>query len=333
MVSSAIGLFTLAVAVQVASDHTSLLGQTSKRVDMLQSARGAVELLSEDLRHAGLGIGYRPDGQFGGLIRGTFTVQGGAQFFSNGVQQTLTTGSISTDDLGIRIATGDLRTIASFSGNQGQICAGSVLAAEDTVVMLSREALHVQTARLLTLNDAACVNGQCRDGCSTFTFALDGSYSSDADASTANYVGGMMVGDYAELVWFVAPGADNDGELRRAEVTQAQPCTARDQTCGGLVADNVETIQVAVWQWDETLGQWVDQTLTTAIGDRRRVRVDVELVLRAGTDGQAGAHQPVALQLDTACVGGACGGTADSYRRFVMRTSVEVRNGGRMLIR
>ena len=334
MVSTAIGLFTLAVAVQMASDHTTVLGQTTSRVDMIQSARTAIDLLTEDLRHAGLGIGYRPDGEFGGLIRGTFTVQGGAQFFAGGVTQTLSTGAVGTDDLGIRIANGDLRTIASFTGTQGQICAGSSMAVGDTVVMLSQEALHAQTIQLLTLNGAACVNGQCRDGCSTFTYLVDGSYASDVDASTANYVGGTMVGDYAEIVWFVTPGLDAGGELRRAEIRQATPCATRDQQCGGLVADDVETLQIAVWQWDEDLGQWFDGTAGGAITDRRRLRVDVELVVRGREDDVEGAHQPVVLQLDpSGCVGGACGGVADEHRRFAMRTSIELRNGGRMLIR
>ena len=125
LVSSAIGLFTLAVAVQMASDHTAILSQTTSKMDMYQSARTAVELLGEDLRHAGLGVGYRPDGRFAGLMRGSFQVQGGATFTADGLTQTLSTGSIPTDDLGIRLAMGDLRTIASFSGSQGQICAGS----------------------------------------------------------------------------------------------------------------------------------------------------------------------------------------------------------------
>ena len=333
MVSSAIGLFTLAVAVQMAADHTVVLGQTSDKVDMYQSARTAVDLLAEDLRHAGLGIGYQPDGRFGGLMRGSFVVAGGARFFGGGTTQALSTGSINTDDLGIRMATGDLRTIASFSGTQGQICGGSSMKVGDTVVMLTRAALHAQTIELTALNSAACFNGQCLTGCQTFTLKIDNSYSSDATASTMNYVGGTMVGDYSEIVWFVVPGADSGGELRRAAVTQAEPCTARDETCGGLVAEDVETLQVAVWQWDESLGQWVDQTVAATIGDRRRLRVDVEVVVRGGAHEQDGADRPIVLELDAnRCVGGACGSKGDSHRRIAMRTSVEIRNGGRMQI-
>lgn len=334
MVSSAIGLFTLAVAVQMASDHTAVLTQTTQRVDTVQSGRIVADLLAEDLRHAGVGIGYRPDGSFAGLIRGPFTVAGGAQFSADGFAQTLTTGAIRTDDLGIRVATGAPRTIASFSGSLGQICSGSGVGVGDTVVLLSREALHVRTVQLLTMNSGPCLQGVCRTGCTSFTFARDVSYESDTEALTASYIGGEMVGEYAEIVYFVVPGQDGDGELRRAQVTAGQPCAVRDETCGGLVADDVETLQVAVWQWDEQLGAWVDQTQPAAIADRRRLRVDVEVVLRGGQDRQTGAHQPVALKLDaTQCVGGNCGAAADAYRRYAIRTSVEIRNGGRMLIR
>ena len=143
-----------------------------------------------------------------------------------------------------------------------------------------------------------------------------------------------MVGDFAEVVWFVVPGADQEGELRRAYVTQADPCNARDDQCGGLVAEDVETLQVAIWQWDDQTSAWVNQTTAGTVGDRRRLRVDVELVVRGGQDEQSGAHRPIELKLDgQKCVGGSCGATGDKWRRFAVRTSVEIRNSGRMLIR
>ncbi|MEL7368242.1 MAG: hypothetical protein AAFN74_04975 [Myxococcota bacterium] len=334
LVGTAIGIFTLSVAVQLASDQSQMLGRTSRSVDTMQSARRAIELLAEDLRHAGMGIGYRPSGEFGGLIRGNFTVPGGAQFVSDGFTQTLATGNMATDDLGIRVAQGDLRTIASFFGSLGQICGGSDIEVGDTVVLLSREALHAQTARIMSLTGAPCTKGQCLNGCQSFTYVSDPSYVSDNEATTANYVGGSMVGDFAEIVWFVVPGSDGSGELRRALVTQQDPCSARDSTCGGLVAEDIETLQVAIWQWDDTLNQWVNQTPTSALADRRRVRVDLEVVVRGTADDQAGARLPIALTLDqNRCMGGPCGGAADKYQRVVVRTSIEVRNGGRMLIR
>ncbi len=334
MVSSAIGLFTLAVAVRVAADHTAILSQTTSRLDTLQSARMSIDLMAEDIRHAGLGIGYRPDGRFAGIIRGTFTVSGGAQFGAQGFNQTLTTGAIPTDDLGLRIASGDLRTIAQYFGTQGQICAGGDFTVGDTVMLLTREGLHGQTVRLNSLNGGSCTEGRCRDGCTTFTYSVDSSYQSDAGAALANFVGGTMVGDYSEVVWFVVPGASGSGELRRAEINEQNPCAARDSTCGGRVAEDVETLQVGVWQWDDDLAQWVDRTQAASVDDRRRVRVDVEVVLRGRQDGEQGAHHPIALELDpNTCVGGACGGSADTYRRSVVRTSVEIRNGGRMLLR
>ena len=334
VVSSAVGLFTLAVAVQVASHHSAAVGETTRQMDTLQSSRMVLDLISEDLRHAGAGVGYRPDGQFGGLIRGAFTVSGGAQFSAGGRVQTLTTGDVVTDDLGIRLATGDIRTVAAYAGVSGQICAGSNMAVGDVVMLLSREALHGVTVQLQSLADAACVDGMCRDGCATFTYAPSASYQSDAGAPTVNYVSGSMIGDFAEVVWFVHAGPDGDGELRRAEVTSAQPCATRGTDCGGLVADDVETMQVAVWQWDDAISQWVDRTASATVDDRRRLRVDIEVVVRGGAERAEGAGRPVALQLAPGqCVGGTCGGVGDQNRRFVMRTSVEVRNGGRMQIR
>ncbi len=333
MVSMTVGLFVLAAAVAVTTDHGRVLGRTTTRLDMHQSGRLAIELLSQDLRHAGIGVGYRPDGSFAGLVRGNFAVAGGATFVGNDRQVDLASGTLMTDDIGIRQASGAMRTIAAFSSASAEICSGSGFAQGDVVVLMSRAGLHARTVTVGPLSPSACSRGTCVSGCESFSFTADNSYVSDAAAPAADYAEGEVTGDYQHVVWFVTPDAQGLGHLQRAEVTAATVCTAADLSCGGTVAQGVESLQMAVWQWDAATSQWVERTNAAQIDSRDRIRVDLELVVRGGRADDLGvANSSIQMELNNQCAPAPCGAT-DKIRRWATRSSVEIRNSGRMLIR
>jgi type IV pilus assembly protein PilW len=343
MVAMAIGFIIVAGALVFVAHNTRLLEFTKSELDRDRTGRLAMELLVEDLRVAGLGVGYDASGNFGGLMLGTYTVQGGGTF---GLNQNVALGygqntsgltgtyNLSTDDIGIRFANGGWRTIANYSGTGGQICRGSGFQVGDIVLMIADDNVAVRTVQLQTIGAAgSCTYGNCAAGCDDFTFVADSSYNSGGTALSSSYVGGEMAGAYKTVVWFVdTTGADpGSANLRRAEIGAASPCTARDQTCGQLAAYDVETVKLAINQWDPTTSAWVNQTSATAL-DRRRIRLDVEMVVRTRTS-ETRAQDPITLQLSSgACVPGPCG-SQDRIARRVLRTSVEVRNAGRMNLR
>jgi hypothetical protein len=181
--------------------------------------------------------------------------------------------------------------------------------------------------------NTGCIVGSCVSGCDTFSFAADTGYSSGGNALTASYVGGEMGGAFKTVVWFVdTSGADpGSGNLMRAEVSAGTPCAARNNTCGQIVAYDVETLLMSIYQWDSSNNTWVNQTPSQAITDRRRIRLDLEMVLRTRTS-ENRAQDPITMQLNAAqCVPGPCG-AQDQIARKVLRSSVEVRNAGRMTL-
>ncbi|MCA9551049.1 MAG: prepilin-type N-terminal cleavage/methylation domain-containing protein [Myxococcales bacterium] len=335
MVSMTVGLFVLAAAVQLTSDQSRLLGRASSRLEMHQAARLATDLLAQDLRHASVGLGYRPDGTFAGLSRGNFTVSGGASFQADDRVVTLSSGTVRTDDIGIRLAAGSIRTVASYSAATAQLCAGADLEAGEVVVLLTREGLHARTVQVSAFGPAVCRDGTCVQGCEDVTFASDSSYLSDVEATNADYTEGEMAGEFQHLVWFLVADANGRGLLQRAEVTAQNPCAAADETCGGTVADNVEFLQASVWQWDEDTQTWVDRTTAGDLTDRSRVRIDLELGVRAAHSDERDADQAVLRSelSPTVCVPGPCGRPRDKVQRYAVRSSVEIRNSGRMQIR
>lgn len=334
LVSVAAGSFILAAGVSLTTQHTRILSKTTNLVDRSQAARLTVELLAEDLRMAGVGVGYSPDGTFGGLARGSFTVSGGATFEADDGVVALASGAIATDDIGIRSATGRVRTIASYGAGNGELCAGSGLDAGDLAIMMTREGLHSRTVRIDAVVGAGCTSGVCLGGCERVQWSDDPTYRSDVYATSASYADGEMIGDFSEIVWFVEPGADQEGVLRRAEIDAARPCAARDDTCGGIVAYGVEAIQARIWQWDTVNDAWANRTTDGQVASRERIRVDVEVVVR-GSDSQPISNgEEITLQLaDAQCVPAPCGSKHDGISRRVLRSSVEIRNAGRMQLR
>lgn len=334
LVSTGTGLFVLAAAVTLASDHSRVLGRSTTRLDMHQSARLAAELIAQDIRHAGVGIGYRADNSFAGIRRGEFQLAGGAPMDADDREIVLNSGRLLTDDLVIRQAVGSMRSIAQFGNGTGQICAGGDFETDDIVVLVTREGLHAQTVRLTAIDDAICTDGSCVNGCQDFTFVSDASYTADPAIADANFTGGEMAGEYQEVAYFVYPNAEGRGVLQRAEISGTTQCQAADASCGGTVAENVETLQIAVWQWDDGAQVWTDVTTAPSIPDRSRLRVDVELVVRAAyVDDRSGLQAAQQLELAATCVPAPCGTEQDRVQRWTLRSSVEIRNSGRMQIR
>ncbi len=340
-IAMAVGAFIIAAAFAFVTHQTRLFEFTRSELDRDRTGRLALDLLVEDLRLAGLGVGYDGSGNFAGLMLGSFTVQGGATFSNDyaiqvayGANPNNLVGqyTITSDDIGIRFANGAWRSIPQYFGTSGQVCSGSGFQANDIVLLLAEDGFTAKTVKLTSIAPAGgCSFGTCVNGCDDFTFTADASYASSSGALTASYVGGEMGGAYKTVVWFVdTTGADSgSADLRRAEVTAQSPCAARDQTCGQRVAYDVESVQMAVLQWDPTTSAWVDQTAAQAITDRRRVRLDLEMVVRTRSS-EARVQDPIQLQLEpTICAPAPCG-ARDQIGRRALRTSVEVRNSGRM---
>jgi len=328
LVSLAIGAFVAAAAVTFAGDQIRLLDRTESQLGAQQEGRAVIDLVARELRSAGLGVGYTVDGRFAGLRRGDFAVYGGGLFQSNGGE----VDGRATDDLGMRFAKGDVRTISNYTrGVAGQVCAGGDFAPDDLVLLMSRNGRTAHTARLGAINPDACQGTQCSEGCETFSFAFEEGYETGSDALTATYREGELFGDYREVVYFVANDSEGRSHLRRAEISVAQPCAGRDDGCGVEVGQQVEALQVRVWLFDELTGNWLDITDRTNIDEVGPVRVDLELVARA--DAATTDQVEVRSALDpAACYPAPCG-SRDEVPREVFRTSIDVRNAGRMQIK
>jgi hypothetical protein len=95
--------------------------------------------------------------------------------------------------------------------------------------------------------------------------------------------------------------------------------------------EGVETLQVAVWGWDRATDSWLDVTAEPMITDRERLRVDLEMVVRGDSDFEQRVQPPVQLQLEDACVPDCDQG--DYVNRWALRTTVEIRNSGRLQLR
>ncbi len=332
LVSLAIGSVVAMAAVTFAGDHVRLLSITEDRLDMNQDGRAVLELLARDLRHAGLGVGYRADGEFAGLRRGAFSVPGGASFQAN--DRSFSAGGISvvTDDLGVRFALGDVRTITEFDATQGVICAGGRFASGEVVVLMAQHGQYAHTARLIDVQAGGCQDHGCADGCESFYYEFDSSYESGPTAITSPYTQGELLGGYEEVVYYVNED-DFSGlpSLFRADVSAGRPCSDAS-SCGAVVGTSVEALQVRVWMLDEALNTWIDVTAEPSITESAPLRVDLELVLRADREREGATRSIESVLAGGACYPGPCG-SQDHHVRDVVRTSVEIRNAGRMQLK
>ena len=362
MVGTAIALFLTAAAVAFVRHETRLMGVSMDKLNMSQTGRAAVTLLADDLRQAGAGVGYQNDGTFGGLLLGNFNA-GGVAFNTNGgaaaaadtagpqnyplpvgVGTDLSlqhsprgelrgpTYLFATRDVGIRYANGSVATIADWqSTGAGQLCdaRGQDFQVGEVAMMWDETFITGQSVTIGGLAGGACSYTNCVDGCRTLTFAPDATYQTGA-AANVSFLRGELHGRLRTAVWFVV-SENNVGTLRRVEFDGTNNCAARDNTCGGAVADFVETLQVQVWSWDNVTNEWLSAG-QQAIQTRSRLRVDIEAIIRSrAPDTRQHPRQALRLRAGTCLPAtGACNQLGDYYDRRAFRTSVELKNSARL---
>jgi prepilin-type N-terminal cleavage/methylation domain-containing protein len=331
MIASALSAIVSLAAVAFIAHQTKLIGATSEVIELGQASRFGLDRLASDLRHAGLGVGYDESGAFRGFERGNFT-RGAAAFTSNNRSINLAGGAVATDDLGLVFADGGYTTITSYNAaGSMQVCRGSRVTTGDTVLLRSEDGISARTVRVDSINAAACLDAVCVGGCETWGFSADPGYTSGPSAVQAAYEGGEAAGNFRRVTWFVDdtdPARPGQGRLRRAEGN----CATRDASCGELMADGVESLQVRVLEWNGTT--WLDITNTAPpLVTSNRLRVDVELVVAGRHANLDRPHAPEASALEDNLCFPACGTAGDGRARRVVNTSVELRNSGRMTFR
>jgi prepilin-type N-terminal cleavage/methylation domain-containing protein len=339
MVGVFIALFLTAAAITFASHETKLLGYSNDQIDLEQSGRAAIDLLAQDIRMAGAGVGYGINGAFNGFQTGTFTVPGGASFNNAGTTQSITlTGSdtngahlastsysIGTQDLLIATADGSYASIAFWNSAGGEYCSSTDTAfrtspAEQALLRDPSGAAFIAGSITSGAIVSPCTWGQCAGSCVAFTFAANpgGNYvtfSSDNAAGSAPYIDGEVMGGFKHVVWFVAnqaPPYNYAAQLRRVVFDGSNSCASRD-TCGQntSVADYVEALSYQIWTFNTTATptpQWQIMPLGSPLvptnrGDR--IRVDIEIVVRSHISDDH-AHQAAVLRLQPQPNGGMC---------------------------
>lgn len=332
MVSAAISGIVIAAVFAFATHEARLMTLTGDELDTLQGGRSALSTLADDLRHAGGGVGDSASGGFPGLSVGTFTLNG-VSFQANDGPITLSSGPALTDDIGMIMAIGGQATITELASGTVEICAGSGIRDGELIMLRSADGLIARSVTVGTMAASGCRGARCLGGCQRFNYTDDPMYTSGPDAQNFDYTSGEVFGELRRVVWFVEasdPSRPGAGALRRAVFDNQRTCTARDASCGVLMTENVESLQMQIWQWDDAAAGWTNVTAGPLAGGRR-TRVDIELVIRVRRESDR-LHNPVRLRLQPGgCVPASC--QPDNVRREVLRTSVEVKNSGRMVVR
>lgn len=393
MVGVVIALFLTAAAVLFVQHETRLMGISQDRLDMIQGSRVALDLMSEDLRKAGQGIGYDAQGNFQGLLLGQFNAgnvrwnpDGGPAspnpspvppppgFYRNVTLRMTDNGSAflgttyvtRSVDVGVQFADGAYSTIANWNGaGTLEMCrtdededgaadpiTDQFTGARERVVMRHEAGLDAYVVELSGMTPiGVCTTGDCLFGCLAATWApfpgtaTDPTFRSGPNAADRGYLGGEIQGNYGRVIWFIATDNTNTGLLQRVRFngTNANTVcpTGADTDCGGSVARGVESLQMQVWQWDTITSSWVNVGQGPINNPNPgqpppRLRVDVELVVKAeGTTNRL--HPQVALRLRPgSCIPGPCASPPaklDYTERRAYRTSVEIKNSGRMTLR
>ena len=364
MVGFTIAILLTLAAVSFAASETRLMGISRERLDLEQSSRAAIDLIAEDLKQAGSGIGYRADGTFAGLLLDRFEVNG-VTFNPDGGDPTEfnpgegvgpgaraeielplymerevlgdTYDSVTTD-IGILTANGAYATIQAFNfGGSGVFCrsAETFFRENEIVVLRSQSSLDGFTARIELRGNDPCdtTNGHdCVNGCTTFDYVANPIFVSDPTADQRSYLGGEIAGGVKTIVWFIV--ADGGGTtLRRAIFDDRFNCDGRNALCGNVVVNNIESMVAQAWTFSRENGVWTNAG-QVPIATNDRIRVDVEMVIRGRKAGTR-MRMPVALNLlpnGINCIpnNGNCNEPADFGQRTVIRTSVEIKNSGEM---
>lgn len=331
MVAVAISSFLVAAAFALVSHEVRLMGVSDQTLQLTQSTRLALNLISEDLRLAGAGVGYTEGGEFAGIELGSFT-RGGATFESNNRAIDLPSGASISDDLGLLYANGNAATIEGYSSaGVLRLCkppeGNDLFETEEIVLIRSEDGLAARTVEITSAGvDSGCTDSNCLSGCVVYNFSPDTSFESGTGVANVNFSGGSAVGGFRRVTYFLETSDPNDprrGHLRRVE----GDCGALDATCGQRLAENFESMQIRIFQRVD--GAWVDITDTGSRPENfDRIRVDLELIARSRTQGDSNMDGVLAALEPDLCFP-ACG-EQDRFKRRVMRVSVEVKNSGRV---
>lgn len=350
MVGTVIALILTAAAVSFATQQVRLMDVSQERLEMSSVGRAALNLVANDVRKAGMGLGYNERGEFLGLDVGAFTQAGlnwngvGGTPAPDGDTPPLDPGvyaanifvrpgsppyTVRSTDLRVRYADGTYSTVVTERNLIGVACLD-----DDANGFLDGELTFMSDATGLsgmsgtmglgsTFTGAGCA---CEEGCVRFTFTPTADVTTGASAMNVRYQRGEIRGGLTTVLWHVSPNAAQ-GELYRATVADGDVCANRLE-CGALVANNVEALNVQVWRFDETTDAWVNAG-QEPVSEYQRIRVDLELVVRS--DEPTGGPKPLIesrLRSGT-CIPAACGSApGDDFAREAYRTSVEVMNGG-----
>jgi prepilin-type N-terminal cleavage/methylation domain-containing protein len=345
LISTAISALVIAGVFALAAHETRLMSSTSDKLEVVQGGRAALDAIADDLRHAGAAIGDQDGVGFAGLAKGTVTI-GGAAFVSQ--NRTLSLSAIgngtydtTTDDLVMMMALGNVRSVIEYDlAGTGQKCAGGGFMPNgqpELVVVRSPDGFYARTIVVDSIAAVPCGTATCIDGCESFTFTNDSTYVSGTTAGNFNYVSGEMYGQLHRVAWFVVatdPTQPGVGSLHRAIFDASHPvCNTLDHTCGDLMAEDVDSLQLQYWQWDEDANNWANVTDPgTPYIFGARIRVDVELVMRSRATSDR-PQTPLALRLEPGACVPDCNRTDNYVHREVFRTSVEIKNSGRMVLR
>lgn len=344
MIGVVLGSLIVLGAVAFASQEVRTLAVSGQVLELTQVGRTVIDMISDDVANAGMGVGYRADGSFAGLDLGT-TARAGANFQSNNRAVAFDGFATTSDDLVLALADGATASIVSsprgdLAGQDVVTCAAPADEIRFSVGerVLVRDAFGLAAASYyvvaVPVPVAACPGGVVCEGgggCTTVTLGADSEqWTSDVDAATADYARGQLIGNFRQVVWFVDDV--RNGRLRRHTLTNTpEDCSAFD--CGAIVAEGVESLQFRVRARDAA--GWTDVTAAPRINDNRPIRVDIELAMRARTqDATNMRHDPALLLLESPtgvpqCLPGPCG-TQTLIRREVFRATVEIKNSGYM---
>ncbi len=347
MISVVLGSMIVLAAVAFASHEVRTLARSSQVLEISQVGRAVIDMIGDDLTNAGMGVGYLSDGRFAGIELGA-TTRAGGNFLSTNRAVSIDGVATNTDDLTLALADGATASIVDapsgdLDGAAVTVCApapGEVgFSPEERVLVRDAFGLAAASYYIGSAARNACPPGvTCQAaGCMDLVLELDPSqWASDADAPTADYARGQVIGNFRQVTWFVEP--TGTGRLRRFTAARPPPmtpppdCSALD--CGAVVAEGVESLQFRVRARNADTNTWTDLTAAPAINDNRALRVDIELAMRARTpDVNNQRHDPARLMLDSrvgvpVCIPGGCAQTF--VRREVFRTTIEIKNSGFM---
>ncbi len=351
MIGLAVASIVIMAAIAFAHDEIKAFGRGNQNLEMLQTGRAALDLMMRDFTNAGSGIGYDYQSSFPGLkLGGTFSIGpasgGSAPAFTtdNAVFTDPMWGYTTVnDDVFIRSTEVSTNTVMRsgaeaggffFVCNPTRVLDGDMVSLRDTTGQL----ISIRQVSGLTIG-SPCVDCVGTGLCDSFQLAVVPGplgYTTPGGASDEEWSLGTVATGHRISIWFMTYGPDNFPQLRRAVDTDC----ARGPACGNLMADNIDTLQVRYFRWDETAvpQNWVLHT--GPINTRERFRVDVELVVRSRTMEDQQFHAPVRLALEssgggtfppTSPVLNATQRNSLRYQRIVLRSSIQLRNTGAML--